>query len=109
MRKCLAVTGIVLCAAGVLLGAIAIVAHFTPPDDPTGAAASYDESVDAYNDRINNIAASNPELPAMQTGRTYLQAHKEDTLFWTLVAGVVTTVGLILFIRNRSGRDVVRT
>ncbi|MCA9135034.1 MAG: hypothetical protein KDA45_17820, partial [Planctomycetales bacterium] len=87
----------------VLLGAIAIAAHFTSPEDPTGAAASYDESVDTYNDRIDNLAASNPELPAIQRGRTFLQAHKEDTLFWILVAGVVTTVGLLLFIRQYPG------
>lgn len=104
MRKLLARTGIVLCAVGLLLGIIAGSAYFSPPENPTGA-ANYDRSVDAYNDRVDEIAESGLELPAMRKGKTLLQAHKEDTLFWMLVAGVITFAGLLLCLMNRSRRN----
>ena len=109
MQKLLAGTGIAFCAIGLMLGTMAIIAHFSPPDDPTGAAASYDKSVDAYNDRVNEIVESSPGLAAMPKGKTFLQAHREDTLFWIVVAGVVAFAGIALCLTSRSRKIAART
>lgn len=108
MRKLLANIGIALCLVGVLLGSFAIAAYLMPPGDPAGAAGTYDKGVEAYNERLNEIAESNPELPAMKQGRTLLQAHKEDTLFWILAAGAIILTGLALYLATRSTQDVAR-
>ncbi|MFV1965576.1 MAG: hypothetical protein ACC628_09155 [Pirellulaceae bacterium] len=104
MKKTLSRIGILLCIGGILLGMFATRAHFSAPTDRTGAGAQYDEFVNAYNKQLKEMADANPNLPDPAFGKTWLQAHKEDTMFGMIVAGLMFTVGLVLYYLNRSQR-----
>lgn len=106
MKKILSRTGIALCVAGILLSAIAAVAHFSPPKDPTGAGAIYDEGIDAYNKQVKQLADANPNLSTPALAKTRLQVHKENTNFGAVVGGVIIAVGLMMCYFNRSKPEV---
>jgi hypothetical protein len=94
--------GLLLCLGGFLLGAFAIAALSSTPDDPTGAGQQYDQSVEAYNDQVKKLSKDNPILPAPQPGKTRLQAHRDDVIFWLLVAVLVFAAGLAILLKQRS-------
>jgi hypothetical protein len=105
MKKMLTRIGVFLCFGGMLLGTIATVALFSQPADPIGAGELYDQQVEAYNKQMKEMADANPSLPAPTLGKTRLQAHRENAAFGLVVAGLMVGVGLVLYFRNRSGRE----
>lgn len=98
--------GLTLCAVGISLSAIAGIAHLSPPEDPTGAGAIYDEHVETYNRRVKAIAQSNPSLPILARAKTRVQAHREDTMFAVIVGGVIAAAGIVLSCCHRRNARV---
>ena len=106
MRTTLSRLGFVLCFAGILLSTIASIAHLSPPKDPVGAGAIYDEFVETYNRQIEENADANPQLSRPGLAKTRLQVHKQDTMFGVVAGGAIMVTGLMLLYFNRSKRIV---
>ena len=106
MKKLFRIIGFVLLLSGVLVTTFAAVARVSPPADPTGAGATYDQSVEAYNQQVEQLAKEN-NLPTPAKGKSRLDVHREDTMFAMLAGGVLAVAGCLLFYFARAQSGAV--